>query len=104
MELFPMKLRIHRVFTNTLDPQDPERLVTTDQSRYAQHWWTIKVRAESSTAAWGFAKRVQWAPDIHRPGMVEAWSIGLDQKLTKLRRIDGRVVNIAKEASDASRK
>ncbi len=81
-----MSLKIYRVYCNTLDPMDPERVVTTNRSRYAQHWWTLKVRAESSTAAWGFAKRVQWAADVHHSGMVEAWRVGLDNALEKLRR------------------
>ena len=88
-----MNLRIYRAYCNTLDPMDPERVVTTNHRRYARHWWSVKVRAESSTAAWGFTKRVQWAPDLYHPGMVEAWRVGLDNEVER-RRAPARVASI----------
>ena len=63
-----MKLKIYRVYTNTLDEHDPERVVTTNRSRYTQHWWTVKVRA------------------VFHAGMIEAWRVGLDRELERMRR------------------
>lgn len=81
-----MKLKIFKVFANTLDTEDPERIVTTDRSKHKQCWFTIKVRSETVSSAWGYAKRCQWAKDVHSQGMVEAWRITPENKLEHLNR------------------
>jgi hypothetical protein len=79
-----MRLKIYRVFANTLDTDDPSRIVTTNRRRYAQHWWTLKVRAESDPSAWGFAKRMHYAPDVHHPGIIDGWCRNIKNQLEQV--------------------
>jgi len=80
-----MTLKLIRVYTNSLDTADPERIVTTHHRLYRRHWYTLKVRAGTNAGAWGLAKHMTWSQKTSEPGVVEAWRISPRNELEKLR-------------------